>query len=593
MRPVSTKFLSSLRGSHGRTAQAFVVAPGQTGTTPTGTEIPILDGNVQLDATAQIRSTLDLTTDGTGEWPNQVSDLFTPYGNEVFVRVGMVFGGGVTEWVSLGYFRIFDVGQDEAPNGPLRISGQDRMSGIVDARLVQPQQFLATATYGAVVTSLVQEVFPTAVITWDDLSYTDALGRAVIAEEDRFEFLDDLIKSKGKIWYWDYRGYLVIKDVPPEDDPVWDVNAGENGVLVSLSRELSREGVYNGVVAYGDALDNVTPARAVAVDNNPTSPTYWNGNFGKVPRFYSSPFITTINQAQSAANSLLRQKLGLPYNVDFSAVPNAALEPWDPVAVNIVGTRNPQPAQNIVSDGFNRTVVDSLGTADSGQAWTNPGSGFYDVNGSEATISIPTSNVLEVDYITGVSQHDVDGYMKVSVPNLATGASLIVGAGTRYSTAGSVNGYLLAIEFNTAGTVTCKIRKYVANVFTEIASYNPVPGLTYSANQVWVVKFRNSGNTLKMKIWPDGAAEPSSWTLETTDSSVMSGSVGIWSWHLSVNTNTGVQVKVHDFVVNAYQGLKPGDEVHVIETLNIPLTNDQPMKATTREQTLVVIGEEA
>src|SRR6185295_18576127 len=108
----------------------------------------------------------------------------------------------------------------------------------------------------------------------------------------------------------------------------------------------------------------------------------------------------------------------------------------------------------------------------------------------------PTSNVLEVDYITGVSQHDVDGYMKVSVPNLATGASLIVGAGTRYSTAGSVNGYLLAIEFNTAGTVTCKIRKYVANVFTEIASYNPVPGLTYSANQVWVVKFRNSGNTL-------------------------------------------------------------------------------------------------
>ena len=54
MRPVSEKFLSSLRGSHRATAQAFVVAPGQIGTEPTGTEISILDGDVQLDANASI-----------------------------------------------------------------------------------------------------------------------------------------------------------------------------------------------------------------------------------------------------------------------------------------------------------------------------------------------------------------------------------------------------------------------------------------------------------------------------------------------------------------------------------------------------------
>jgi hypothetical protein len=73
--------------------------------------------------------------------------------------------------------------------------------------------------------------------------------------------------------------------------------------------------------------------RALAVDSNPDSPTYWSGPFGKVPRFYSSPFITTTVQAQSAAASILRQSLGLPYSVDFSLVPNPALEPLDPVLV--------------------------------------------------------------------------------------------------------------------------------------------------------------------------------------------------------------------------------------------------------------------
>jgi hypothetical protein len=335
VRPVSDRFLSALRGSHRAVSQAYVVAAGQTGTSPAGTELAVIGGDVQLDASADIRATVALTVDGTGAFPTAAGDLLAPYGNELFVRRGIAFGGGAIEWVSLGYFRINSAEQDDAPDGPIRLAGQDRMGGIVKARLIAPVQFASTDTYGEVVDQLVTEVYPAAVIEWDDTTDTNPIGRALICEEDRFGFLNELVTGLGKIWFFDHRGHLVIKDVPDPGDPVWDVDSGENGVLIDMGREISDEGVYNAIVVTGEALDTEAPPSAVAYDNNPDSPTYWEGDFGKVPRFYSSAFITTDGQAQTTANALLRTTLGVPYNVDFQVIANAALEPWDPITVRL------------------------------------------------------------------------------------------------------------------------------------------------------------------------------------------------------------------------------------------------------------------
>lgn len=339
MRPVSAAFLASLRGSHRIVSQAFVVAAGQTGTSPVGTELTILDGDVQLDATADVRGTLALVVDGTGAFPRRASDDLAPYGNEIFVRRGLAFGGGRIEWVSLGYFRINSAGQDEPPDGPIRIAGQDRMGGLIKGRLTEPRQFPATDTYGDVLADLVTDVYPTAVIEWDDTTDEDPLGRSLICEEDRWLFLNDLVTGVGKIWYWDHRGHLVIKNQPDPDSPVWTVDSGANGVLVGMGREISDDGVYNAVVASGEALDTEAPPHAVAVDASPDSPTFWGGPFGKVPRFYTSSFITTTEQAQAAAAAMLRSVLGVPYSVDFQSIVNPALEPWDPIEVRLRGRR--------------------------------------------------------------------------------------------------------------------------------------------------------------------------------------------------------------------------------------------------------------
>lgn len=314
-------------------ARARICAPGQTGVNPVGTIIPILDGDVRTDATAPIRSSVDMTTDGYRMWPTAATDLLVPYGNELFIERGVVLGDGTTEWVSQGYHRLYDVEQDKVPNGAIRLSGRDRMSGLIDARLLAPRQFAATASVFAVVTTLVQEVYPTVVIEFDFTATTTLLGTPHIAEEDRHGFLLDLITSLGKVWYWDHEGKLQIRSAPDPAAPVWDVNHGADGVLVRMSRALKRDGVYNIVVATGEAPGKEAGVRGVAYDDNPDSPTYWKGTFGQVPEFYNSPFITSQAQAQAAAHAKVRSKIGLPYSVDLTAVPNPASEVLDPVRV--------------------------------------------------------------------------------------------------------------------------------------------------------------------------------------------------------------------------------------------------------------------
>lgn len=333
MRAVSDRFLETLRGSHLAVFRATVCTTFQDGTEPTGTEIEIIGGDVQSSATNMVRSTLSLTT--SESWPRLAADLLAPYGNEVYVERGIAYGNGQREFVGLGYFRIDTPEQDEVPDGEVTISGTDRMSGIIDARFLSPRQFASTQTNGQLVTTLVTEVYPDATISWDDTAVRDdTIGRTIITEDDRAGTLKDLCTSLGKIGYWRYDGVFRVED-PPDitGAAAWTIDAGAHGVMVQMSRGLTREGVYNAVVATGESGDTTAPARAVAYNLDPSSPTYYLGAFGPVPKFYSSPFITTNAQALTAATSLLRAQLGLPYQVSLASVANPALEPYDVLTV--------------------------------------------------------------------------------------------------------------------------------------------------------------------------------------------------------------------------------------------------------------------
>lgn len=324
-------------GSHRAVFEARVLTSFQVGEDPAGTVIPILGGDVQFDATAEIFASLSLQTtgtapDGTSLFPRRAGDLLAPYGNEIFLRRGVDLGPEII-WVPLGIFRINDAEQDDAFDAPIQIAGQDRMAGIVDGRLVDPVQFDAGRTIGSIVAELVAPIYPAAVIVFDDDSDQAALGRQLLVEESRYEALQDIARSLGKVIYFDGIGVLRIEDAPEPDTITWHVRAGRHGVLITADRQVSREGMANGIVATGEGGDTEDPVRGIAVDAGPNSPTRWGGRFGRVPRFYSSPILTTEAQAQKAAESLLRRYIGMPYNVSFGTVPNPVLRPRDVIRI--------------------------------------------------------------------------------------------------------------------------------------------------------------------------------------------------------------------------------------------------------------------
>jgi hypothetical protein len=338
MRNVTEAFISALRGSHRMVSDVRILTSYQEGVQPEGTLLSTIRGSVTLSSTANIRGSATVLI-GDVTWPQLNDDLLTPYGNEAFIRRGIDYGNGTIEWVSLGYFRLDDVSQSTNSKYPLQITCYDRMIGIIEARLLTPVQFFAGITVGEIVETLVWEVYPDATIEWDDDTHGIIVTRTQIAEQDRYGFLNDLITSYGKIMYFDYRGMLVIESVPSTTESVFDVNAGAHGVLISASRSRTREGVFNAVVVNGIGADTAEPVFAAVIDNESTSPTNYNGRFGKVPYFYTSTFITTTDQAFAAAGSLLSRTTGLPYSVDFDAIVNPALVPYDTIAVSEGTTR--------------------------------------------------------------------------------------------------------------------------------------------------------------------------------------------------------------------------------------------------------------
>jgi hypothetical protein len=334
MRGVTEAFLEVIRGSHKIFSRVKVLTAYQEGLAPTGTDVRIISGDVRADASTDIRQTVEIITPGNRRWPTKPNDLLTPYGNELFVERGIDYGNGTIEVLALGYFRIDSVEQDVGPDGEIHITGSDRMIQIIDGRLPYPVQFNAGTSILTVFNQLVHEIYPNATIIFDFDASSSFFTVMHIADEDRFRFLADIAASYGKIMFWDYKGQLRIQDPPDPDNPVYEVNSGVNGVLVTLQRELTRDGVYNGVVAHGETTDDtIPPVTALVYDNDPNSPTYWFGRFGKVPRFFGSSFLVSNSGALSAARKILQQAVGLPYNINFTTVPNPALEVYDPITI--------------------------------------------------------------------------------------------------------------------------------------------------------------------------------------------------------------------------------------------------------------------
>lgn len=357
MYDVSDRFLDAITGSHRAIVRVQVLPTAtmpQFGPNPLGgTELPLLDGDVKLASTADVNGSVDFTISGD-YW-----DLLQPYGAELFVERGVDFGDGTRELVPCGYYGIEEIHQDRAPSGPVRVTGFDRAKRLKRSRVIYPIEFPPGTTHTAIFQRLVNGVTPPGAellnygmyansvpILWTGYDPDQAkIGTSLTCEDDAHAFLAKIADARSCVLRFNRLGQLLVqpRNQPPGATPVYTVAPGSAGNLIEASRKVTRDGIYNIVVARGSDPANPTGYR-LAYNNDPQSPLYWAGPFGAIARYYASPLILSFEAADIAAESVLSRYKGLPSSLAMMAVPNPALDPLDVVEARIGAT----PATHLI-----------------------------------------------------------------------------------------------------------------------------------------------------------------------------------------------------------------------------------------------------
>jgi hypothetical protein len=236
---------------------------------------------------------------------------------------------GHRELLQLGEYRVDELSRADSGHLALVLSGLERY--VIDDRFIRPR----VPTYGMstvlAIIQLIQESVPHARVKVE-CTYDRAVTATSPWEKDRMDAALQLGDSINADVFCDHDGAFTIRDYPDllNGVPVFHIDQGIGGVMTDTAVVNSRDKVYNAISVTGEALSQDTPpVWAWAYDSNPTSPTSWDGEFGHVPRYYSSQFLSTEAQCQSTADSMLVEALAQNRVVSFGLSPIPFLEAGD------------------------------------------------------------------------------------------------------------------------------------------------------------------------------------------------------------------------------------------------------------------------
>ncbi|GAP46860.1 DUF5047 domain-containing protein [Streptomyces azureus] len=328
MYPVSARFLPRLAEDHRPLTEVkLFLTDGRV------IDLEHVGGSVTVDRAQAIRRTCTVTVADPSLIPRTPADQLATYGAKLRISRGVEYGNpNDTELVPLGVFRLDSVDGD-VTEGPVTLQGKGLEAVVADDKFTAP--FKVSGTVAGAVAALIQRSIPTADVI--SLIVDQPIGSRVFdVEADPWAGAQEVAAAAGAEVYANADGVFVISTLPDllTTTPVWAVEATEGGVYISGNRAMSSDGVYNGVLARGEnTSENVPPVSYLAVDTDPTSPTYWSGPYGRRPMFYSSSTLTTTNACAQAANLKLAAARAPNASGDISALPNPALEPGDVIRV--------------------------------------------------------------------------------------------------------------------------------------------------------------------------------------------------------------------------------------------------------------------
>ena len=303
--------------------------------------VPLAAGTVTANRGQRIRRSASVTVADESLAPSLPTDMLAPYGAELRLWRGVLLPDGRDELLPLGTFVIWTPQTSQPFNG-VKIVAYDRMKLVEQAGFLYPRN-LPPGSLIARIRQLIVEAVPNATVAVDPTLTDATVGWATYAagSSARSDALAACATALGAECYCDPMGVFVLQPIPDPYGPVdWLVGQGRG--LVTAARSMSRDGVYNIVVAQGQATGtDPAPISSPASDDDPWSPTYAGGvslltgqTFGQATYTYASPLLASDAQADLAAKSILRDVIGAQKTVQITGVVQPALEPGDVIGLD-------------------------------------------------------------------------------------------------------------------------------------------------------------------------------------------------------------------------------------------------------------------
>lgn len=256
-------------------------------------DLPVLGGRLTWDSRNPVPDKANITFarfDGLEDFlPTTPESPLARYGQQLDVTITVA---GVD--VRMGRYQIDDWKYDE---DTITVSAFGLMQVAADSRLLSATSPRDDGTLRSEFLRLAPEQIA---VQFDPGLADRPVPRTMSWDESRVDALYDIADAWPAVIRPDAWGQLLVKrPVAASSQPMLTVTDGEGGTVIAVPRQDTREGVYNIVVVRSSA-DGVDASAVARVTSGPLNVATYN----PVPRFYSSPTLTTDAQCQAVANAM-------------------------------------------------------------------------------------------------------------------------------------------------------------------------------------------------------------------------------------------------------------------------------------------------
>lgn len=194
-------------------------------------------------------------------------------------------------------------------------------------------------------------------------------------------------------------------------------------------------------------------------------------------------------------------------------------------------TPTPSGPTPVVDDQFNRTEVDTWGTADLGGVVVMNTASRFDVTPGAGTIESGAGQTTRAVY-ADVTLLDSEGTYIYSTSALASGSAHETQLTLRQGATVDADYYSVNVVFGTDQSVALSLLRRVSGAQATITGPTAIGRETHAAGRQFNVVFEARGTsptTVRAKIWQVGTSEPGSWDITATDSTgpQVAGSIGV------------------------------------------------------------------